>query len=168
MTLTLTCKCNQECPLFFFWNRPETRLNHGLCLSCPWAGHQNLNLVSIRSASFSQNKTPSAAAAGLDSESWWEQDSNHVILSPAPLHLTSIYYNSFFSPLNLSRIQNHHLDLFGSASILSDGAVSYLNELWLTGAWPSLELESDRDSTRATVQPINILQILNQAFCKGQ
>lgn len=86
-------------------------------------------------------------------------------------HLYTPYLFFFFLPFYFSKqsqIQTHHLDLFGSARSVSDGAVSYLNELWLTEAWPSLERESDRDSTQAPVQPIIILPNLNQAVCGGQ
>lgn len=92
-------------------------LNHGLCLSCPWAGHQNLNSLGIRSDSVSP-KIITLAAAGLNTESCREQDGNHVILSPASLHLTSVCIFIIVS-LKLSQIQNNHLDLSGSVSTLS-------------------------------------------------
>lgn len=71
--------------------------------------------------------------------------------------------------LRLSQIGNHHLDLFGCMCPLSDGAVSYLNELWLTVglAFPGAWIRRGQ-CTQACIQPIIILQILNQAVRRGQ
>lgn len=82
--------------------------------------------LSIRSDGVSQNNT--LAAAGLYTESWWEQDANHTIRSPSSPHsYTHIPFFDF-----VSQIQNLHLGLFGSVSTLSEWWCSELFKWALT------------------------------------
>ena len=171
--------CGRECPFlwFFFFSFSLSWICVKFrAVACGCCALELVTKIWTRSAldqtlCLSQNNT--LAAAGLNTESWREQDANHVILSPASLHLTSIYHTSFLfflfrGEVRFRAVISTYLALW--AHLVSDGAVSYLNELWLTEAWPSLELESGGGghSTQAPVQPIIVLQILNQAVCRGQ
>lgn len=91
--LTVTERSHFWHCLFFHVVSPEwicDKFESWLVPVVPLSWSPKLNSLGIRSDSVSQNNT--VAAAALNIESWQEQDANHVTLSPASLHLTSMLY----------------------------------------------------------------------------